>query len=191
MPALVLIDVQRGIDQAEHWGGNRNNEHAESNIELLLAQWRLNDLPVVIVQHCSKSSLSPFRPGTYGNDLKDFVEIRPGDKHIQKSATSAFIATDLERYLTDKGIKSVVICGFVTNNSVEATARQAGDLGFNTTVVSDAVACFDKQGLNGSIYESGLVHQISLSNLAGEYASIMTTDEVIRALANQNLTPRS
>jgi len=186
IPALVLIDVQRGIDEEDHWGGNRNNPDAENNIELLLAQWRLNNLPVIIVQHCSTSPLSPFRPGQRGNDLKDFVEIRPGDKLIQKSTASAFIATDLEKYLSDQRIKSVVICGFVTNNSVEATARNAGDLGFKTTVVSDAVACFDKRGLDGSIYESGLVHQISLSNLAGEYASIKSTEEIIRALVNQN-----
>ena len=186
IPALVLIDVQRGIDEEDHWGGIRNNPEAENNIELLLAQWRLNNLPVIIVQHCSTSSLSPFRPGQRGNDLKDFVEIRPGDKHIQKSTASAFIATDLEGYLSDQRINSVVICGFVTNNSVEATARNAGDLGFKTTVVSDAVACFDKRGLDGSIYESGLVHQISLSNLAGEYASIKSTEEIISALVNQN-----
>jgi hypothetical protein len=36
----------------------------------------------------------------------------------------------------------------------------------------NAAYSFNKRGLDGSIYHSGLVHQISLSNLAGEYASI-------------------
>ena len=184
--ALILIDVQVGIDEVDHWGGNRNNPEAEKNIERLLDRWRGHKLPVVIVQHDSKSAVSPFRPGQRGNDLKDFVEIRTGDKHVKKSTTSAFTGTDLEKYLQDQGIGALVICGFVTNNSVEATARHAGDLGFDTTVVSDAVACFNKHGIDGSIYDSGLVHQISLSNLAGEYASIRTTDEIIRALDDSN-----
>ena len=184
--ALILIDVQVGIDDVDHWGSNRNNPEAEKNIDRLLYQWRRNKLPVVIVQHCSKSALSPFRPGQTGNDLKDFVEIRVEDKHIKKSTTSAFMGTDLEKYLVDQGIGVLVICGFVTNNSVEATTRHAGDLGFDTTVVSDGVACFNKRGIDGSIYDSGLVHQISLSNLAGEYASIKTTDEIIRALGDSN-----
>ena len=189
--ALVLIDVQRGIDEADHWGGNRNNPEAESNIAVLLSQWRKNKLPVVIVQHNSTSGVSPFRTGQKGNELKDFVEIKPGDKHIFKSTTSAFIGTDLERYLIDHGIKALVICGFVTNNSVEATVRHAGDLGFDTIVVSDAVACFNKRGLDGSIYDSALVHQISLSNLAGEYASIKATEEIIRELANKQINAAS
>jgi nicotinamidase-related amidase len=85
----------------------------------------------------------------------------------------------------------LVICGFVTNNSVEATVRHAGDLGFETVVVSDAVACFNKLGLDGSIYDSALVHQISLSNLAGEYASIKATEEIIRDLANKKINAAS
>ena len=186
IPALILIDVQVGIDEEDHWGGNRNNPQAEKNIERLLSRWRQNVFPIVVVQHFSKSPVSPFRPGYRGNDLKDFVKFRPGDKHVQKSTTNAFTGTDLESFLIDQGIRWLVICGFVTNNSVEATARQAGDLGFDTSVVSDAVACFNKRGIDGSIYDSGLVHQISLSNLAGEYASIKTTDEIIRALGGSN-----
>jgi nicotinamidase-related amidase len=182
----MLIDVQVGIDEQDHWGGNRNNPQAEKNIERLLSRWRQNVFPVIVVQHCSKSPVSPFRPGHAGNDLKDFVKVRPGDKHIQKSTTSAFNGTGLKAYLKDRGIRELVICGFVTNNSVEATARHAGDLGFDTTVVTDAVACFNKRGIDGSIYDSGLVHQISLSNLAGEYASIKTTDEIIRGLGSSN-----
>lgn len=190
-PALVLIDVQRGIDESDHWGGNRNNPDAERNIEILLNQWRRNKLPVVIVQHNSTSPKSPFRPGQKGNELKDFIVIKAGDKHVQKSTTSAFVATDLERYLVDNDTKELVVCGFVTNNSVEATVRHAGDLGFDTIVVSDAVACFNKRGADGSIYNSALVHQISLSNLAGEYASIKTTEEIIRELANKQINAAS
>lgn len=43
-------------------------------------------------------------------------------------------------------------------------------------------ACFDKKAMNGSKYDSLLIHQISLSNLAGEYATILTTEEVIASL---------
>jgi hypothetical protein len=40
--------------------------------------------------------------------------------------------------------------------------------------------------VDGSIYEAGLVHQNSLFNFAGEYASIKTTDEIIPALGGSN-----
>jgi nicotinamidase-related amidase len=174
--ALVLIDVQKGIDDAAYWGGNRNNPEAEKNIERLLTAWRVSKRPVIIVQHDSVEPASPFRPSHYGNQLKDFVRPAIGEKHVKKSTTSAFAGTDLQEYLAVKKIRQLVITGFVTNNSVEATARMAGDLGFRTFVVSDATATFDKQAMDGTKYDSHLIHAISLANLAGEYAVIVNTD---------------
>lgn len=177
--ALVLIDVQKGIDEARHWGGNRNNPDAEKNIERLLTAWRLAKRPVIIVQHDSVDPSSPLRPSHYGNELKDFVRPGIGEKLIKKSATSAFSKPDLHDFLTVKKIKHLVIAGFATNNSVEATARMAGDLGYNSVVVSDATATFDKQSGDGTKYDSHLIHAISLANLSGEYAAIRTTDQLL------------
>jgi nicotinamidase-related amidase len=49
----------------------------------------------------------------------------------------AFIHSGLERWLHVRGETAVVIVGVSTNNSVEATARTAGNLGFRTYLVSD------------------------------------------------------
>ncbi len=177
--ALVLIDVQKGIDEAVHWGGNRNNPEAENNIERLLSAWRTAKRPVIIVQHDSTEPASPFRPSHYGNQLKDFVRPAIGEKLVKKSTTNAFAGTDLQEYLTTKKINHLVITGFVTNNSVEATARMAGDLGFRTFVVSDATATFDKRASDGTKYDSHLIHTISLANLSGEYATIVNTGQLL------------
>jgi nicotinamidase-related amidase len=110
----------------------------------------------------------------------DFIDVRKNEKLLQKSTASAFIKTDLVQHLDHLKISDLVITGFVTNNSVEATARNAGDLGINTVVVSDATACFDKVGINGVKYKSEVVHQLSLANLKDEYATIRTTEEIIQ-----------
>jgi nicotinamidase-related amidase len=180
--ALIVIDVQNGIDEAAHWGGNRNNPNAEENIVLLLRAWQEKALPIVIVQHCSVSPTSPFRPGYTGNDLKDMIKPFASENIYRKSTANAFIGTGLQQTLEAQGIKELVITGFVTNNSVEATARMAGDLGFKTTVVSDATAAFDKMAIGGTKYTSHQVHTLSLSNLQGEYASIRTTADVLTSL---------
>jgi nicotinamidase-related amidase len=75
--ALLIIDAQEGIKEAAHWGGNRNNPQAEGNILTLLGHWRNMQLPVIVVQHCSRDSKSPFRPDCAGNKLMDFVQLRP------------------------------------------------------------------------------------------------------------------
>ena len=180
--ALIVIDVQKGIDEAMHWGGNRNNPEAEGNIKLLVAEWRKRKWPVVIVQHASVSPHSPFHESRSGNALKDFIFVSDGEILIRKSTTNAFLGTPLQERLTDKNVRNVVICGFVTNNSVEATARMSGELGFGTIVVSDATAAFNKEGLDGTVYPAELVHNISLSNLKDEYADVKTTRQLISDL---------
>ncbi len=39
-PALLLIDLQKGFEDEEYWGGNRNNKNSEANCKRLLAKWR-------------------------------------------------------------------------------------------------------------------------------------------------------
>jgi len=179
--ALLIIDAQEGIKESAHWGGNRNNPQAENNISKLLGHWRKVHLPVIIVQHCSRESNSPFRSDHPGNKLMDFVQLRPDEKLVQKATASAFINTDLSQYVEQKNIDGLVVTGFVTNNSVESTVRNSGDFGINTTVVSDATACFDKVTVTGTKFTSDVVHALSLANLKDEYATIMTTEEIIAA----------
>ena len=69
--------------------------------------------------------------------------------------------------------------GVITNNSVEATARSGGNLGFAVTVVSDACYTFDQTDLSGRLWPAEDVHALSLSNLAMDYAAVMETDEIL------------
>jgi nicotinamidase-related amidase len=182
--ALLVIDVQKGIDQVNHWGGNRNNPEAEGNILKLLSLWRKNNLPVYIIKHSSFSLESPFHPSNDGHALKDFVEPMQTEKLVVKSTTNAFLKTNLEMLLRDENVTNLFVTGFVTNNSVEATVRMAGELGFNTTVVADATACFNKKAIDGTIYRSEIIHQISLANMKDEYASVKATEDVVESFSN-------
>jgi nicotinamidase-related amidase len=69
-----------------------------------------------------------------------------------------------------------------TNNSVEATARTAGNLGFKTQVVSDATYTFDKIDYAGTPRTAAQVHAMALANLDGEYATIVSTEALLSAL---------
>lgn len=72
-----------------------------------------------------------------------------------------------------------MITGVITNNSVEATARMSGNLGFDSFVVADATAMFGRSDFNGAWRSAEDVHAMSLANLDGEYATIVTTDAVL------------
>lgn len=68
-----------------------------------------------------------------------------------------------------------------THNSVEATARTAGNLGYETWVVEDACYTFDKQDYFGQWHCAQQVHAMALGNLQGEYATVVTTRDVLMA----------
>lgn len=80
-----------------------------------------------------------------------------------------------------RGIGKLVIVGVSTNNSVESTARSAGNLGFHTTVVADATFAFAKVDYAGTPRTPDEVHAMALANLDGEYATIATTSALLSA----------
>jgi nicotinamidase-related amidase len=178
-PAFVVIDVQRAIDDPS-WGSDRNNPDAEANIARILAHWRARGWPLVHVRHLSREPHSTYRPGQPGCEFKDEVRPLDGERVIDKSVNCAFIGTTLEEELRALGVETVVIAGVITNNSVEATARVAANLGFRTIVVSDATATFGRRDYAGRWRSADEVHAMSLANLDGEYAEIVTTDALLR-----------
>lgn len=175
--ALIVIDVQDGMDEPV-WG-QRNNPDAESNMARLLAAWREAQRPIYHVQHMSTTPTSPLRPNLPGNAIKRIVAPAGTEPVIQKNVNSAFIGTDLEQRLRKADIQSVVLVGLTTNHCVETTARMAGNLGFNTIVVADATATFDRVGYDGTRYPAQTIHAVSLASLHGEFATVVKTDQLL------------
>lgn len=177
--ALLLIDVQQAFDDPV-WGP-RNNPGAEAAIGRLLAAFRGKGLPVVHVKHDSVEPDSTLRPDRPGNALKPEAQPLPGEPLFSKSVNSAFIGTGLEEHLRARGITALVIAGITTNHCVSTSTRMAGNLGFDTTLVSDACATFDFRDEEGVI-PAETMHRIGLAELRGEFATIATADEVIASL---------
>jgi len=179
--ALMVIDVQKAIDASYHAvHGPRNNPDAESRIARLLAVWREHQRVIIHVRHDSTFGDSAYRPGQEGNQFKDEVAPQPSELVVAKTTNSAFIGTRLERQLHSAGIRALVITGVSTNNSVEATARMAGNLGFETYVVADACFTFARPDYNGHLRSADEVHAMSLANLDGEYCTVTDTATVLR-----------
>ena len=66
----------------------------------------------------------------------------------------------------------------------KATARMAGNLGFNAIVVSDATASFARHDFSGVLCTAKEVHSIPLAHLQDEYAAIVTASDILAALEN-------
>jgi nicotinamidase-related amidase len=188
-PALLLIDLQNAIDHpAWRKHGDRNNPQAEQRIAALLAFWRQRGLPVYHVRHDSLEPESPYRPGQTGNEFHPFAAPQAGETVIAKQTNSAFIGTALEATLRAAGHGTLVVCGVITNNSVEATVRMAGNLGFKTYLAADACYTFARLDWNGRLWSADQVHALSLANLHGEYCTVLDSAQILE-LAEMGLRP--
>lgn len=183
--ALIVVDVQRGLDEAAYFGGERNNPQAEANIARLIQAWRSSGRPLFHIKHNSTEPNSPLRPGQSGNDFKPEAQPNPGEPIIPKSVNSAFIGTDLEQQLRSQGIEQVVIVGLTTNHCVSTTTRMAGNLGFETILVSDATAAYDRTGADGTKFSAQVIHDTALASIHGEFAQVADTDTILAALESE------
>ena len=182
--ALLVIDVQQGFDDPS-WG-RRNNPAMEARVAELLAAWRARRRPVLHARHMSTLPASPLRPGQPGNDFKTGAEPRPDEPVIEKRVNSCFIDTPLDEHLRQSGIGGLVLAGLTTNHCVSTTARMAGNLGYTVWVVSDATAAFDRTGPDETVYTAELVHEMALSDLHGEFATVIDSRSLLVAAGRRS-----
>ena len=175
--ALIIIDQQKGILHPRL--GPRNNPQAEERMLELLGHWRRSARPIIHVQHLSRSEDSVFWPQQSGVEFQERFQPLPGEHLIQKQVPDAFCSTGLEALLREAGIGQLIIVGVATHNSVESTARTAGNLGFDTWVVEDGCFTFDKADFFGNAHSAEEVHAMSLGNLHGEYATVTSTAHML------------
>jgi nicotinamidase-related amidase len=180
--ALIVIDVQRAFDEWEAAGKRRNNPEAIHRIVELLVAFRDRSIPIFHIRHEGTRQGSSFFPNGTGYPVKDEAREMAGEPVIVKRVNSAFIGTDLEKRLRAADISTLVICGATTNHCVETTTRMAGNLGFDARLVRDATWTFDRVGPDGDVHTAADIHAMTLSNLNGEFARIVSAAETIAAL---------
>jgi nicotinamidase-related amidase len=140
-------------------------------------------MPIIHIRHDSPEPQSPYRSGTPGNAFKAETAPQQGERVIGKNANSAFIGTQLDELLQQNGVTTLAVCGVLTHNSVEATVRHAGNLGYRVLVAADACWTVDVTDLTGRTWPAEDVHQLSLAVMHGEYASVTNSAALITASA--------
>ena len=142
IPALVVIDLQKGIV-------GMPTVHPAAEIVARSAQlaraFRERGLPVVLVNVSGPAPgrTDAGRPNfSFPPDWTELVpelEQHPADHLVTKQCWGAFLGTDLDDYLRGRGATQIVLTGVATSVGVESTARSAYDLGYNVTMVVDAM----------------------------------------------------
>ena len=108
-------------------------------------------------------------------DGKVIEQIRPMDDEIvlSKSSSSVFISTHIDYLLRNLGVKQLVISGVVTDQCVESALRDACDLGYLVTQVTDACLTYTPERHNNSLDAiKGYCRQVTTAEFLSELESI-------------------
>ena len=176
-PALVVIDIQN-----DYFPGGKmaleEPDAAASNAARVLAQFRSRNWPVFHVRHLSvRPGATFFIPGTAGAEIHEQVRPRQGERVVEKNFPNSFRATELESVLKAAGVKELVVAGMMTHMCVDASVRQAADLGYRVTLLGDACAT-RAQSYGGETVPARQVHAAFLAALNGFYAKVISSREL-------------
>ena len=175
--ALLVIDVQN-----EYFTGRLPVTYPKDSLGNILKAMdhaAREGMPVVVIQHTAPSKDSPtFRKGSDEWKLHPEVKKRKHDIRIEKNLPGSFTGTDLEKWLREKGVGRVAICGYMTQMCCDTTARQAFHLGFQVDFLSDATGTLSVQNSAGAIPDCDL-HQAVLVTMAMKFARAIGTEEWI------------
>jgi streptothricin hydrolase len=131
--AVMVIDMQRafveGPGAIPHIGTVL--PAAQRQIEAARAAGAL----VVFLQNDGAPG-EPDQPGSTGWELA--FAPRPGDAVVRKRHDSGFSGTDLDAFLRDHRVKTISICGVMSEMCVAATARSAMERGYEVVLAHDA-----------------------------------------------------
>ncbi len=177
--ALLLIDIQN-----DYFPGGRmaleGSPAAGANAARALAEFRRKKLPVIHVRHLSvRPGATFFIPGTEGAEIHSQVRPNEGERVVEKNFPNSFRDTPLRSLLEERGIRHLVVAGMMTHMCVDASVRQAADLGYRVTLLADA--CATRAQKFGE--ESVPARQVQLAFLAalnGAYAKVQSTDDFIK-----------
>ncbi|MGJ7514713.1 cysteine hydrolase family protein [Pseudomonas baetica] len=164
--ALLIIDVQQALCSGEY-------ECFEigriiDTINDLSARARKAGVPVVLIQHEEEGDL--LKHGAPGWQLAEGLQTSADDHRVRKTTGDSFYQTNLQQLVPVQNVERLVICGLQTDYCVNATLRQAHQLGYDVVLASDAHSTVD----NGNTHAEDIIdeHNKDWEDLSSSVARI-------------------
>lgn len=190
--ALIVVDAQMeyfdGPMAIQHPPREESLAHITRALEVATEQ----DMPVVMVQHELGEGAPIFAPGSTGYPLHPELEQLDNRqwKQVVKGYGSVFAGTDVADWLRERGIDTITIVGYMTNNCDLATAVEAEGLGFAAEILSDATGAIHLANEAGQVSAEDL-HRTLMVLLQSNFAAVTTTADWVDAVAGGRSPVRS
>ena len=175
--ALLVIDVQESFRHASYWT-DTDLPAFVARQQALIDGARDRGFRVVQVFHTADNG--PFSPANGHVRTLEPIRIHP-NAVFNKRKHSALVGTGLDVWLTQTGIRRVIVSGIRTEQCCETTARHASDLGWNVDFVSEATLTFPMTHASGRIFSPEDIKARTELVLTGRFARILSVEQTLAA----------
>jgi maleamate amidohydrolase len=181
---LLIVDFVNSFADPGMFGGGNIRPAIEKTVTLLAAArergWPVAHTRIVFADDGGDRNVFTLKvPGllalkedTIPSAIVPELSPREGELVVRKTVPSAFFGTVLAPWLTQRGVRTLLVAGAVTSGCVRASVVDAMCWGFRPLVVSD---CVGDRALGP--------HEANLFDMRQKYAAMMTCDEALAATA--------
>lgn len=195
-PALIVVDFQYAyvgddkpiLDQIEEWptAGGQGAWDALRRAMPVLEAARAAGAPIVFSRigydhddtttntfASKRGSAVTFALGHRGTELVETLGRRDGEVLLTKTAASVFYGTQMDQFLEDRHVDTLLVCGLSTSGCVRATVVDGAARGYRMITVADCVA--------DRIVAS---HETALFDIWLKYGSLLSSDAAVAYLSS-------
>jgi nicotinamidase-related amidase len=163
-PALLVVDASRAFTEPDSpLGADFTNEIEAIRALMALALkhswprffstvWFESDDEATVFRN-KLPVLNTLVAGSAEVAIDDRLPVTVEDRVFRKTHASCFFGTDLDQWLREQGVDSLVIAGFTTSGCVRATAVDALQYDYRTFVIEDAVGDRDAAAHRANLYD--------------------------------------
>jgi nicotinamidase-related amidase len=174
--ALLVIDVQESFRHRPYWS-DRQLPRFVDRLQALIAGARELGVPIVRVLHVEDSGafslasglVTPLAPVTFDHDVE-----------FLKRSHSALVGTGLDVWLTQRGVRRLIVAGIRTEQCCETTTRHASDQGYDVDFVTEATLTFPILGRDGKLWSPEEIAERTELVLDERFARVTTVEGALR-----------
>jgi nicotinamidase-related amidase len=181
---LIVIDVQESFRHRPYFTENGIEVYLPVQ-NALIAGCEERGIPIVRVLHTDGPAQAdnPFAiESGHVVPMRGLREFTPAASFL-KRRHSALVGTGLEVWLTERGIRRLIISGIRTEQCCETTTRHASDLGWGIDYVTDATHTFDMRQPDGSPLSVADIKARTATVLSERFATLCTVEQALARAA--------
>jgi nicotinamidase-related amidase len=171
--ALLVIDAQQSFEHRPYWRPSETTAFID-RLQTLVDGAKARNLPVAQIFHVADAGPFSLESGLVKTLAQ--LSIQP-DAVFHKHRHSALVGSGLSIWLTERGIRHLLVSGIRTEQCCETTTRHASDSGYRVDFVSEATLTFAMTDGLGRQWSADEIKARTELVLEGRFARVLSVQQ--------------